>query len=104
MEKAVKAARKAFDEGPWRKMSGAERGRLLYKLGDLIEKNVDELAALEALDNGKTFSDAKNADLYLALKTYRYYAGWADKIHGQTIPISGPHFCYTRPEPVGVAA
>lgn len=83
-------------------MSGAERGRLMYKLADLMEKHQDELAALEALDNGKPFGFAKAADIALCIKTYRYYAGWADKIHGQTIPIGGPHFCYTKQEPVGV--
>ena len=103
VNRAVKAARKAFDGGPWRRMSGAERGRLLYKLADLMEKHQDELAALEALDNGKPFGFAKAADINLCIKTYRYYAGWADKIHGQTIPINGPYFCYTKEEPVGVA-
>jgi len=102
VDKAVKAARKAFDHGPWRRMSAADRGRLMFKLGDLIEKNLDELSALEALDNGKPFSFAKAADISLVLKTIRYYAGWADKIHGDTVPIGGPHFCYTREEPVGV--
>lgn len=76
----------------------------MYKLADLVEKNIDELAALESLDNGKPFSFSKAADLALSLKTYRYYAGWADKIHGKTVPISGPYFCYTREEPVGVCA
>src|SRR5215218_1640477 len=83
-------------------MSGAERGRLLNKLADLIEKNQEELAALESLDNGKPYRDSLAADLALTIKCYRYYAGWADKIHGKTIPIDGPHFCYTRHEPVGV--
>lgn len=104
VNRAVKAARKAFDNGPWRRMSAAERGRLLYKLADLMEKHQDELAALEALDNGKPFSFAKAADIALCIKTYRYYAGWADKIHGQVIPISGPYLAYTKEEPVGVAA
>jgi len=99
---AVKAARKAFEDGPWPKMDASERGRLLNKLADLIEKNQEELAALEALDNGKPFRDAFNADLPLTVKCYRYYAGWADKIHGKTIPIDGPYFCYTRHEPIGV--
>jgi aldehyde dehydrogenase (NAD+) len=99
---AVKAARKAFEEGPWPKMSAAERGRLLHKLADLIEQNQEELAALESLDNGKPYRDALNIDLPLTVKCYRYYAGWADKIHGKTIPIEGPYFCYTRHEPVGV--
>ena len=104
VNKAVKAARKAFDNGPWRRMSGSDRGRLMYKLADLMEKHQDELAALEALDNGKPFGFAKAADIALSIKCYRYYAGWADKIHGQTIPINGPYFCYTKEEPVGVAA
>src|SRR5438477_5341782 len=99
---AVKAARKAFEEGPWSKMNASERGRLLNRLADLIEKNKDELAALESLDNGKPLRDALAADLPLTIKCYRYYAGWADKIHGKTIPIEGPYFCYTRHEPVGV--
>jgi aldehyde dehydrogenase (NAD+) len=83
-------------------MSATERGRLLYKLADLIETNREELAALETLDNGKPYNDSLNADLPLTIACYRYYAGWADKIHGQTIPINGPYFCYTRHEPVGV--
>lgn len=102
VDKAVKAARKAFDQGPWRRMAASERGRIMYKYADLIEKNFDELCALEALDNGKPFTMAKAADLALVVKTIRYYAGWTDKIHGDTIPIGGPHFCYTRQEPVGV--
>src|SRR5271166_4386835 len=99
---AVKAARRASEEGPWPKMTASERGRLLYKLADLIEQNQEELAALESLDNGKPYRDAYNADLPLTVKCYRYYAGWADKIQGKTIPVEGPYFCYTRHEPVGV--
>jgi aldehyde dehydrogenase (NAD+) len=99
---AVEAARKAFDQGPWPKMNASERGRLLHKLADLIEKNQEELAALETLDNGKPLRDARGADLPLTVKCYRYYAGWADKIHGKTIPVEGNYFCYTRHEPVGV--
>jgi aldehyde dehydrogenase (NAD+) len=102
IDKAVKAARKAFDKGPWRKMNARERGRLLYKLADLIEQNKEELAKLETLDNGKPLVDSMNADLPLVIDCYRYYAGWADKIEGKTIPINGPYFCYTRHEPVGV--
>src|SRR5262245_34550681 len=102
IDKAVKAARKAFESGPWPKMPASERGRLLNKLADAIEKNIEELAALETLDNGKPLRDAKAADLPLTIKCYRYYAGWADKIHGKTIPIEGNFFCYTRHEPVGV--
>ena len=100
---AVKAARKAFDSGPWRKMDARDRGRLLYKLADLIEENVEELAQLETLDNGKPISESRNADLPLVIDCLRYYAGWADKIHGQTIPVRGNYFCYSRREPVGVA-
>src|SRR5205823_8856760 len=99
---AVKAARKAFEDGPWRQLSAAERGRLLNRLADLIEQNKEELAALESLDNGKPYRDSRAADLPLTVKCYRYYAGWADKIHGKTIPIEGNFFCYTRHEPVGV--
>jgi aldehyde dehydrogenase (NAD+) len=99
---AVKAARKAFESGPWPKMNAADRGRLLNKLADAIEANIEELAALESLDNGKPMSIARAADLPLTVKCYRYYAGWADKIHGKTIPIEGNYFCYTRLEPVGV--
>jgi aldehyde dehydrogenase (NAD+) len=99
---AVKAARKAFESGPWSTMNASERGRLLNKLADLIEENKDELAALESLDNGKPLRDSLAADLPLTIKCYRYYAGWADKIHGKTIPVEGDYFCYTRHEPVGV--
>lgn len=101
VDKAVKAARNAFESGEWRSISATRRGELLYKLADLIEQNIDELARLETLDNGKTLKDAYG-DLNLVLRCYRYYAGWADKVHGKTIPINGPYLCYTRHEPVGV--
>jgi aldehyde dehydrogenase (NAD+) len=104
VDKAVAAARRAFDKGAWRKMSARERGKLLYRLAELIEDHKEELAALETLDNGKPISDSRNADLPLVIDCYRYYAGWADKIEGKTIPVSGPYFCYTRHEPVGVVA
>jgi aldehyde dehydrogenase (NAD+) len=99
---AVKAARKAFDTGPWRKMDARDRGRLLYKLADLMESHIDDLAALETLDNGKPINESRHGDLPLVIDCLRYYAGWADKIHGDTIPIRGRYFCYTRREPVGV--
>src|SRR5208283_3731341 len=100
---AVKAARKAFHmKSHWRRMSAAERGKLLNRLADLIEKHQDELATLESLDNGKPRHIAIAADLPLTIACYRYYAGWADKIQGKTIPIAGDYFCYTRHEPVGV--
>jgi aldehyde dehydrogenase (NAD+) len=99
---AVKAARKAFDSGPWRKTDARDRGRLMYKLADLIETHIDELAELETLDNGKPINESRQGDLPLVIDCLRYYAGWADKIHGQTIPVRGRYFCYTRREPVGV--
>ena len=100
---AVKAARKAFDSGPWRTTDARDRGRLLYKLAELIEQNIDELAELETLDNGKPISESRNGDLPLVVDCLRYFAGWADKIHGQTIPVRGRYFCYTKREPLGVA-
>jgi aldehyde dehydrogenase (NAD+) len=99
---AAKAARKAFEEGPWSKVDARDRGRLMNKLADLIEEEADELAALESLDNGKPIRDARAADLVLTIDCLRYYAGYADKIHGQTIPTRGNYFTYTRKEPVGV--
>ena len=100
---AVRAARKAFHaKAPWRRMSASERGKLLNRLADLIEENIEELATLESLDNGKPRHVARTADLPLVIACYRYYAGWADKIQGKTIPIAGDYFCYTRHEPVGV--
>ncbi|HET6574616.1 MAG TPA: aldehyde dehydrogenase family protein [Fimbriiglobus sp.] len=99
---AVKAARKAYESGPWSKMNASDRGRLMHKLADAIEANTDELAALESLDNGKPIADSLSGDLPLTVKCYRYYAGWTDKIQGKTIPIDGNYFCYTRHEPVGV--
>jgi aldehyde dehydrogenase (NAD+) len=102
IDRAVKAARKAFEQGPWKTMDARDRGRLLARLADLIEENLDELAALETLDNGKPISDARAADLPLVIDCLRYYAGWADKLHGDTIPIRGDYFCYSRREPIGV--
>jgi aldehyde dehydrogenase (NAD+) len=103
VELAVKAARKAFDSGPWRQTDARDRGRLLNKLADLMESRIDELAELETLDNGKPIAESRNADLPLVIDCLRYYAGWADKIHGQTIPVRGRYFTYTKKEPVGVA-
>ena len=99
---AVKAARTALEDGPWGRMNASDRGRLINKLADAIETHQDELASLETLDNGKPIADSLAADLPLTIKCYRYYAGWADKIHGKTIPIDGNYFCYTRHEPIGV--
>lgn len=102
VDRAVEAACKAFTTGDWTQMSATRRGELLYKLADLIEQNKEELARLETLDNGKPLNESLNVDLPLVISIYRYYAGWADKIQGKTIPINGPYFCYTRHEPVGV--
>jgi aldehyde dehydrogenase (NAD+) len=102
VDRAVRAARYAFERGPWRKTSASERGRLLNRLAELIERHADELARLESLDNGKPYAVAGAADLPLTIACYRYYAGWADKVQGRTIPVNGDYFCYTRLEPVGV--
>ena len=88
IDAAVHAARRAFESGPWSRMTPSERGRLIWKLGDLVEEHGDELAELETLDNGKPLAVARAADVPLAVDLFRYMAGWATKIHGQTIPIS----------------
>jgi aldehyde dehydrogenase (NAD+) len=102
VDKAVKVARNAFERGPWRKTSASERGRLLNRLADLVEQNADELATLETLDNGMPLTVARHVAVPLIIGHFRYFAGWADKNHGKTIPIGGDYFCYTRHEPVGV--
>ncbi|MEM9271705.1 MAG: aldehyde dehydrogenase family protein [Cyanobacteria bacterium P01_F01_bin.143] len=102
VDRAVEVARTAFEHGDWSKISPAERGRLLYRLADLIAAHAEELAQLETLDNGKPLQDAMRIDLPLSIACYRYYAGWADKIQGKTIPLTGPFFSYTRHEPIGV--
>ena len=102
VDKAVEAAREAFEHGPWRKMNASARGRLINRLADLIEHNADQLARLEALDNGKPVSVAKAVDVAKTVACYRYFAGWADKVQGKTIPIDGDFLCYTRHEPIGV--
>ncbi|HET7207400.1 MAG TPA: aldehyde dehydrogenase family protein [Terriglobales bacterium] len=104
VDHAVQAARKAFQDraGVWRKMSASERGRLIWKFADLIEKNIDELAELETLDNGKPIFESRYVDLPMAIDVLRYYAGWATKIHGETINSFETAFTYTLREPVGV--
>ncbi len=101
---AVAAARRAFDEGRWARVSPSERGRILWRIADLIEKNLEELAELESLDNGKPYAVARVADLPLAVDMFRYMAGWATKITGSTLPLSlpGEYLSYTMREPVGV--
>ncbi len=107
IDRAVKAARAAFDSGPWSKITPSERGRMIWKLGDLIEKHLEEFAQLESLDNGKPLTVARVADVPLAADLFRYMAGWATKIEGNTIPISSgggkrKFLAYTLREPVGV--
>jgi aldehyde dehydrogenase (NAD+) len=104
VELAVGAAKEAFENGPWRKMSALERSKLLFKLVDLMERDADELAYLDSIDNGKPLSHARYVDIPLSIETMRYYAGWPDKVHGQTIPVNGPFTVFTRHEPVGVCA
>ncbi|HEY9784023.1 MAG TPA: aldehyde dehydrogenase family protein [Candidatus Obscuribacterales bacterium] len=102
IDKAVKAARKAYEEGPWRKMSAAERARLLYRLADEIEKRADEFAQLETLDNGKPIKESRYVDVPQTVETFRYYAGWATKLEGETTNVNSNFFNYTLREPVGV--
>ncbi len=103
VDRAVAAARSAFEAGPWSKLSGEERARLLWKLADLLEFHADQLAELETLDNGKPIRVARHGDLPQAVKHFRYYAGLAGKLEGSTIPVSIPNqFVYTRREPMGV--
>ena len=105
---AVKAARKAFDSGPWSRMTASERGKLVWKLADLLEEHMEEFATLETLDNGKPLTVARAADVPLAVDLFRYMAGWATKLEGTTIPLSVPYtpgaiyHAYTLREPVGV--
>jgi len=107
---AVAAARKAFDSGPWPSMSPSARGRILWKIGDLILENLEELAQLESLNNGKPIGVARAADVPLAADLFHYMAGWATKIEGNTISLSVPYtpdalyHAYTRREPIGVVA
>src|SRR5579863_1923034 len=108
INRAVKAARAAFETGRWSQLTPSERGRLIWKLADLLEDNLEEFAELESLDNGKPLKIARVADVPLAVDLLRYMAGWATKIEGNTIPISVPYapgakfLAYTLREPVGV--
>jgi phenylacetaldehyde dehydrogenase len=106
VDRAVIAARHAFDDGPWRKLSTSQRGQLIWKLADLLEANLEEFAEIESLDNGKPFSVARAADVPLAVDMFRYMAGWATKISGSTLNFSDPDafHSYTLREPVGVVA
>ncbi|KAB2624708.1 aldehyde dehydrogenase family 2 member B7 [Pyrus ussuriensis x Pyrus communis] len=103
VNRAVSAARKAFDEGPWPKMTAYERSRVLLRFADLIEKHNDEIAALETWDNGKPFEQAAKIEVPMVVRFFRYYAGFADKIHGLTVPADGEYHVQTLHEPIGVA-
>jgi aldehyde dehydrogenase (NAD+) len=102
MDLAVQAARKAFDSGPWPRMSASERGRIVWKLGDLIMGNLDEMARLESLCTGKTLFDSAKVEIPFAAEVFRYYAGWATKIHGETLVLRDGAFTMTLREPIGV--
>src|SRR5437660_5538322 len=101
VDKAVAAARKAF-EGKWSKMSARDRGRLLYKLSQLIERDAAQLGELETRDNGKPIKESTYIDLPGVVENFEYFAGWATKIEGETIPVPGQMFNYTLREPVGI--
>jgi aldehyde dehydrogenase (NAD+) len=102
VDRAVKAARAAFESGPWPKMRAAERQRILWKLGDLILANADELARLETLDNGKPIFESRQVDIPTVAGCFHYFAGWATKLYGDTIPINPAWFNFTLREPLGV--
>jgi phenylacetaldehyde dehydrogenase len=106
IDRAVAAARAAFDKGPWRRVVPSERARLMWKLADLLEKRLEEFAQLETLDNGKPLMMARLADVPISVETLRYFAGWATKVEGSTIPLSmqpgGKFLAYTLREPIGV--
>ncbi|HEX8453291.1 MAG TPA: betaine-aldehyde dehydrogenase [Longimicrobium sp.] len=102
VDRAVRAAREAFENGPWPGMDARARGRILYAIADGLEARADELARMEAMDNGKPLREARMIDVKESIDCFRYYAGWADKIEGDVIPVPGPYLNYTRREPMGV--
>ncbi len=104
VDAAVQAARQAFEAGPWREMSAADRARILWRIGDLLEQHADELGQLETLNNGKPIFESRQIDVPMAAEVFRYYAGWATKLQGETIPVRGPFLNYTLREPIGVVA
>jgi aldehyde dehydrogenase (NAD+) len=103
VDAAVAAARAALD-GPWGKMSARERGRLVSRLADRLMEKADEVARLETIHNGKPISESRNIEIPAAAECFEYYAGWADKVMGETIPVKGNHLTYTLREPIGVVA
>ncbi|EEC73936.1 hypothetical protein OsI_08800 [Oryza sativa Indica Group] len=103
VNRAVAAARRAFDEGPWPRMTAYERCRVLLRFADLIEQHADEIAALETWDGGKTLEQTTGTEVPMVARYMRYYGGWADKIHGLVVPADGPHHVQVLHEPIGVA-
>jgi acyl-CoA reductase-like NAD-dependent aldehyde dehydrogenase len=104
IDRAVKAARKSYEDGAWRNMPAGERSRILWKVGDLIEERMMEFAELDSLDNGKPINEMLVGDVPISVSTFRYYAGWVTKLGGQTIPMTlpGDYLAYTLRQPVGV--
>ncbi len=103
VDAAVAAARAAFD-GPWGKLSARERGKLVWKIGEKLIEKADDLARLETLHNGKPIFESRQIEVPAAAECFQYFAGWADKIHGETVPVKGNYLTYTLREPVGVVA
>lgn len=103
LDRAVAAARAAL-EGPWGRLAARERGRLLWRMGERLLERADEVARLETLQNGKPIFEARHIEIPMAAEVLQYYAGWADKVHGETLPVKGPFLAYTLREPVGVVA
>jgi len=102
VDRAVESARSAFRSPGWRRMDPHKRARLLWKLADLLEANADEIAEMETRDNGKPYFESRKVDMPSIVENFRYFAGIADKLEGQTIPVSGPNFTYTMRDPIGV--
>src|SRR5438094_4137770 len=103
VDAAVAAARAALD-GPWGKLSARERGKLVWKIGEKLLEKADEIARLETLHNGKPIFESRQIEVPAAAECFQYYAGWADKIHGETVPVKGNYLTYTLREPLGVVA
>src|SRR2546425_4596583 len=101
LDAAVAAARAALD-GPWGNLSARERGKLVWKIGEKLMERADEIARLETLHNGKPIFESRHIEVPAAAECFQYFAGWADKIHGETIPVKGNYLTYTLREPVGV--
>ncbi len=104
VDDAVAAARGAFEEGPWAEMTARDRGRILWRLGELLRENLEQVAILETVDNGKPIFESRYVEIPMVADVFQYYAGWADKVHGEVIPVSGNALDYTLREPLGVVA